>query len=301
MKLKDTPIVVIGEALVDILPDGTERPGGSPANVALALGRLGFSPSLVTVLADDQQGREVREWLEESGVRVSAHEPATGRTSTARVTLDAAGVASYAFDLCWDLPTTMAVSAVAGAELVHVGSIATVLKPGADAVAAAMRAARVAGALVTFDPNARPSITPDVGVVRAQVEALVALADVVKVSDEDLAWYYPGVEPMVIARKWLGLGPRIVVVTLGGAGAIGVERQADGKVREIAVPGVPITVVDTVGAGDTFMGALIAALLDSNESQTLANAMEFAATAAAITCSRAGANPPTAAELGAPR
>jgi len=301
-------IVVIGEALIDIIPDGSggvvELPGGSPANVAVTLGRLGRSPSLVTVLADDDRGRAIRDWLEASQVHVTALLPASGRTSTAAVTLNPDGVPTYDFDLTWDPALPQLLAASQHAAVIHVGSIATVLEPGAAAVLAAVEAAR-GTALISFDPNARPAITADVTTVLPQVERLVALSDVVKVSDEDLAWYYPDLDPVAVAHRWATAGPGLVIVTRGGAGAVAVRGR-----DVVEVPGVPVTVADTVGAGDTFSGALIDALLTLGVqgrvgAATLAalpvdlviQAVTWATKAAAITVSRAGANPPTRAEL----
>ena len=296
-------ILVIGEALVDVVDDGagnlTEMPGGSPANVAITLARLGHAPELITCLADDPRGAVVRAWLQESGVQVRAFPPPSGRTSTAVATLASDGSASYRFDISWDLPEVTPACSV-----LHAGSIATALSPGAKVVENVMRAAR-GRALVSFDPNARPQITPDADATRAQVERLVALADVVKVSDEDLAWYYPGLSPSQVALAWAASGPALVVVTLGADGAL-VVRGSD----TFTVPGVKVQVADTIGAGDTFMGALLDALIGFGatgpgargriEELTVADlraAASWAARAAAITVSRLGANPPTRAEL----
>ncbi|WP_051815654.1 carbohydrate kinase family protein, partial [Glycomyces tenuis] len=259
MSADDGTVTVIGEALVDILrtEDGSrETPGGSSANVAVALGRLGREAVLATVLADDANGATVRRWLEESGVRVVAEPPSTGRTSTALVDLAEDGSAAYEFDLAWNLTAERIAEAADGdPAALHAGSIATVLAPGADAVETAMRAAR-GRSLVTFDPNARPAITPELGPALRRVERLIALSDVVKVSDEDLAWYHPGADPVEVARSWAGRGPLLVVVTLGAEGSVLVRGEA-----VIDVPGVPVAVADTIGAGDTFMGALIDALM----------------------------------------
>jgi fructokinase len=300
-------VVVIGEALVDVVPDagGTrDLPGGSPANVAVTLGRLGREVTLVTTLADDVRGGRVRGWLEASGVEVVAAAPATGRTSSAAVMLAPDGSATYDFDLTWDLPPAALVGPLEAADVVHVGSIATVLEPGASAVEEALRAAR-GRALVSFDPNARPAITPDVSAVRPRVERLVRLSDVVKVSAEDLDWYHPEADPLEVARAWAATGPALIVVTLGGDGAVAV--RGDDVVR---VPGVRVDVVDTIGAGDTFTGALLDALTDLGASgprarpvlaaltaEQLADAASWAARAAAVTVSRPGADPPTRAEL----
>ncbi|PZR52118.1 carbohydrate kinase [Xylanimonas oleitrophica] len=303
-------VVVVGEALVDVVPgdDGAPRdlPGGSPANVAVTLGRLGQEPTLVTTLAPDGRGAALREWLAASHVEVVATVPASGRTSTATVVLDAHGGATYEFDLTWDLPPG-ALAAAEQADVVHAGSISTVLDPGAATVEAVLRAAR-GRALVSFDPNARPQITPDVEAVRSRVERLVGLSDLVKVSEEDLGWYHPGADPVDVARAWCrgsGGGPVLVVVTLGADGAVLV--RGDDVVR---VPGARAQVVDTIGAGDTFMGALLDALVGQGaagprarevltglEEERLAEAASFAARAAAVTVSRPGADPPTRAEI----
>ncbi|MGP7959240.1 carbohydrate kinase family protein [Sanguibacter sp. A247] len=299
-----TRFLVVGEALVDVVPgpDGPrDLPGGSLANVALTLGRLGRDVTLVTALADDERGRLVREWLEASSVTVAAHVPSTGRTSSAAVTLDADGVASYEFDIAWELGDVD----VSSADVVHVGSIATFLEPGGTAVRDAVRRAR-GRAVVGVDPNIRPALIADADSVRARVEEIVALADVVKVSDEDLAWFAPGVDPLNVARRWSAWGAGLVVVTRGGDGAWLLRH--DGRLLE--VPGRRVDVVDTVGAGDTFMGALLDALatggvvgaaggrrLRGLSDEAVLTAARAAAAAASVTVSRAGANPPTRAEL----
>ncbi|MFC8191526.1 carbohydrate kinase [Cellulomonas sp. NPDC057328] len=298
-------VVVVGEALMDVVHradgDSSEVPGGSPANVALTLGRLGRDVELVTSLGADERGATIRRWLEASAVTVVAG-PADGPTSTATAVLDAAGSATYAFDIRWE-PTEAAVS---GASVVHTGSIAAVLAPGADAVEASFVRSRETSTL-TFDPNARPSIVPDRGDALARVERLVALSDVVKVSDEDLAWFHPGADPLDVADAWLASGPAVVVVT---AGADGVTALTAGGA--LHVPAVPVNVVDTVGAGDTFMGALIDGLIELDlvgaerrdglraiRPEELESVLRRCARAAAITVSRAGADPPDRAALDA--
>ncbi|MEU1605261.1 carbohydrate kinase family protein [Micromonospora matsumotoense] len=310
-------VMVIGETLIDVLPasrgDGAglgvrELPGGSPANVAVTLGRLGRGPVLVTTLADDARGAAARDWLEASDVTVVAQPPATGRTSTAAVRLAADGSATYDFDLTWDLsPEILArATATGGTAVLHAGSIATVLDPGADTVEAALRGVR-GRCLVTFDPNARPAVTPHVARALPRVARLVGLSDVVKASDEDLAWYHPGVDPVEVARTWAASGPVLVVVTLGADGSVLVRGD-----DVVTVPGRPVPVADTIGAGDTFMGALIDALvglgvhgptarqaLVALSREELRRVGSRAASAAAITVSRPGADPPTRAELDA--
>jgi fructokinase len=300
-------ILVVGEALVDVVPDaaGTPRdlPGGSPANVAITLGRLDRDVRLVTTLGDDERGRLVRSWLERSAVTVLAERPGSGRTSSATVTLDERGAATYDFDLAWDLTAVPDDTC----DVLHVGSIATVLAPGADVVLDAVRRHSV-DAVVSLDPNARPALTPDRTSVLERVEELVGLCDVVKVSDEDLAWLHPGVEPLDVITRWAGSGPALVVVTHGGEGAVAVRHDG----TRLDVPGVPVVVADTVGAGDTFSGVLLDALLDLGVSgadgadalrslpvDAVHGAVAAAAAGAAVTVSRPGADPPDRAELSA--
>jgi fructokinase len=257
----------------------------------------------VTLLGDDARGAVVRAWLESSGVTVLAGPTGSGRTSSAAVTLDASGAASYVFDLDWDLRAVPEERC----DVLHVGSIATVLAPGADTVLETCRSHR-GRALLSLDPNARPAITPDRAAPAARVEELVGLADVVKVSDEDLGWLHPDHDPVATATRWAAAGPGLVVVTRGGDGAVAV--RPDGTVLE--VPGVPVAVADTVGAGDTFSGVLLDALVDLGAhgpgagdalraltDRDVLEVVTTAAVGAAINVSRPGADPPTRAELSA--
>lgn len=303
-------VLVVGEALVDIVyrADGShdENPGGSPANVALTLGRLGRSPRLLTTLGDDERGQLVRAWLAESGV--TTHSGPDVRTATATARLDASGAASYEFDLRWEID-----AASAGApKVLHTGSIAAFLEPGAEELSRLIDECR-GRALISYDPNIRPALVDDAGLVRERVLSLIARADVVKASDEDIEWMHPGEDPVAVARRWADSGPALVVVTRGAEGVVAV-RQGAGGFRELAVPSVPVEVVDTVGAGDTFMGTLLDGLLSGGACGPLARdvlaglsdaaitaLLQRSARAAAITVSRAGANPPTRAELDAAR
>jgi len=300
-------ILVVGEALVDIVHRASgvdEAPGGSPANVALTLGRLGRSPIMLTRLGDDDRGCRVRRWLEESGVAVAA--VAAPRTSTATAHLDESGAARYEFDLDWDLGGFE--SDFAGSvDLLHIGSIAAVREPGAQQVAALVGTLRER-ATVTYDPNIRPSLVEDPTAVRERVAELIGLADVVKASDEDLGWLHPGRDLVEVAREWQARGPVLVVITLGAEGALAVT--ADDVVR---VPAMPTAVVDTVGAGDTFMGALIDGIVELGGAgaalrapgggirrEDLEGVLSRCVRAAAITVSRPGADPPRRAELAVP-
>lgn len=298
-------VLVVGEALVDRVTDaaGTvaDHPGGSPANVALGLERLGTEAMLVTALGDDAAGQLVRAHLESAGVRVLDASGAAP-TSIAHATLGADGGATYAFDIEWGIVTEGL--DVGAPTAIHTGSIGAFMAPGASAVAALVDRLR-GTATVTYDPNVRPSLMPDHAEAVAAVERMVALSDVVKVSDEDLEWLYPVTSADAVAAAWAGTGPAYVIVTRGGDGAT--LTAADG--RTLAVPAPRITVVDTVGAGDSFMAGLIdglgreaalggdrGALAGLTDAQ-LTSILERCIRIAAITCSRAGANPPTAAEL----
>lgn len=303
--------LIVGEALIDVVhtPDGAvaEHPGGSPANVALGLGRLGRDAHLLSWFADDAHGALLRRHLESSGVTIVAGSDTAGRTSIAVARVDADGVASYDFDLSWQVPARWTAPAAAPV-VVHTGSIAAVLEPGGPDVAHILEALR-GTATVTYDPNLRPSLMPAAVVTRPVVERLVALSDVVKVSDEDLAWLEPGAHPTEVALRWAASGPALVVVTRGGEGATAVT--VDGRVIDVAAP--QVTVADTVGAGDSFMGGLIdglwsvgllgaahrARLRDADET-VLRSVLTRCAEIAAITVGRPGADPPTSAEITAP-
>lgn len=295
-------VLVAGEALIDVLhrADGTseEMPGGSPANVALALGRLGRRPVLLTAIGDDQRGSSLRTWLEGSGV--SVHGSTVARTSTAIARLDGDGTATYTFDITWDID----LEAVPAADVLHLGSIAAVLEPGASAISDLVDRS-VGRSLVCYDPNVRPQLMGDSGSAKPRILRHIERADVVKASEEDLAWLYPGEDPVDVMRQWLTDGPALAVVTLGRNGALAMTSSFLTRVESPAV-----AVVDTVGAGDTFMGALIDGLIESNavgaeadpalrrlDEASAVGILRRASRAAAIAVSRAGANPPTSEEL----
>jgi fructokinase len=265
-------------------------------NVAVGLARLGRPTTLATWIGDDPDGALLRAHLDRSGVALLGGSDGAGRTSTATASLDQSGGATYVFDLAWELPV---ISSTARPLVIHTGSIGAILDPGGQAVLAAIQD-NPAGALVTYDPNARPQIMGDPASAAGRVEALVRAADLVKVSDEDLAWLYPGQEPRDVARRWLGEGPGLVVVTRGGQGSLAVTARGD----ECEVPVAPATVVDTVGAGDSFMAGLIHGLWDLGlvgpqgkaalreiGTSAVRGVLELASRIAAVTVSRAGANP----------
>ena len=305
-------LTVIGEALVDVVQrsSGIEaHVGGSPLNVAVGLARLDHPVQFIGRFGRDAYGDSVAAHLRSSSVMVPLP-PDQKPTSVATARIDDDGAATYAFDLTWELPGLAGrlPLMLQGATLLHTGSIATFLEPGAAEVLAAVEHAHP-NSTISFDPNCRPSIITDVEYARRQAERFVALADVVKASDEDLEWLYPGVDPTDSARRWLSLGgdagPALVVVTRGSRGPWGITRAGE---TQIAAPSVDV--VDTVGAGDSFMAGLLSAIVDHGldgaqnrealrnmPAETLAAIMDRATRAAAVTVSRAGANPPTRAEL----
>ncbi|MDR2381238.1 MAG: carbohydrate kinase [Bifidobacteriaceae bacterium] len=300
--------LVIGEALIDIVPKGDttlELPGGSPLNVAVALGRLGRRVELVAWLGRDPRGQAIEEHLRASHVTLAAASLGAARTSTATVRLDATGSADYVFDLDWDFTPPSALRDVA---VVHTGSLAVGIDPGAPRVVDFFQGLKQSSApapTLTFDPNLRPSLVGEPAVLAPRIERLVAAADVVKASDEDLRYLYPVADPAAIARAWASAGPALVVMTRGAGGALAFAGEIS-----VDAPAKPADVADTVGAGDTFMAGLIdglwsqqllgaaarPALRAMTESQVLV-ALERAGAAAAVTVSRPGANPPWAAEL----
>jgi fructokinase len=293
-------VLVIGESLVDIIhtPSGTEEhPGGSPANVALGLARLGVRTSFLTALGADSRGHAVADHLARSGVALLAESWSTPTTSTASAHISDDGAARYSFDLAWALPEGLQLPV---ADHVHIGSVAAFLAPGADRVEEIVRALP-ASTTVSFDPNVRPGLVGDQGAAQQRFERLAARADIVKLSDEDAEFLYPGLRAHEAMRAIAALGPRVVALTLGATGSLLAAPSGSAE-----IPPVATAVVDTVGAGDSYISALLFALLDAGrprlgprDSAELASAGAFAARAAAITASRAGAEPPVLCEVGA--
>lgn len=312
-------VAVAGEAIVDVVPAPVDgwfelAPGGSPANVAVGLARLAVPTRFLGRLADDLLGRRLRAHLDRNGVELDHVVAATEPSSLAIVAVDADGVPSYDFRVAgtadWQWTTGEVGSALdpgpAGPVVaVHSGSLALTTPPGA-AVLRGLLATAAATTTVSYDPNCRPLLMGEPADVLAGVHEVLAVADVVKVSAEDVAWLLPGADPAAVVDDWLARGPGLVAVTLG---AHGVVAGSAGGAR-LQVPGRPVEVVDTVGAGDSFSAALLAGLhglgllgaaartaLHATDTATLHAVLDDAVRAAAITCSRRGADPPTAAEL----
>lgn len=304
-------IVVAGEALVDLAPRGEQLlplPGGSPYNVAVGLARLEAEAGYLGGLSSDGFGTTMAERLRAEGADLSLVAWTDLPTTLAVVHLDDAGRASYGFYLDGtsaaaleeaDLP-----SLPEGAALhVSMGAIGLRYDPAGRTLAALV--ARERGRrFVSFDPNIRPSaIAGSVADYAALMDEVVAEVTLAKVSDEDLQLLHPDRHPIEVARSWAAAGPALVVVTLGGEGAVAVSAEGE----PIAVPGESVQVVDTVGAGDAFTSGLLAWLdrhdamsdagLRALSSARIEAALLYARHVAAITCSRAGSDPPHAAEL----
>lgn len=302
-------VLVVGESLVDVVVarDGSvaERPGGSAANAAVALARLGRPVRLATAYADDERGRLLAGHLAAEEVALAGDPYTLARTAVATARIAEDGGASYDFDVEWRLGP----AGPGGGDgphvphVLHVCSLAPVLAPGADDVLDLVDRLR-AGTTVTYDVNARPSLTGAGPAVVARVEAMAGLADLVKASDEDLhaLWADRSFEAAVAAL--LGLGPVAVVVTHGADGAT--WHAASGGAGR--VPAQPVEVVDTIGAGDTFGAALLDGLwpvlgyggrgrLAELDDAVWADALGHAVRCAAITVGRPGADPPRRSDL----
>ena len=303
--------LVIGEALVDVVrtPDGTEtrHVGGSPLNVAVGLAHLDHRVALATHFGRDEGGAALGAHASDAGVELVPGSDRAEDTSEAVATLDEEGRAEYTFDLTWRVPELPERTGH-----LHTGSLGALLPPGGIDVLAAMDGGRRSGT-VSYDPNIRPSLVSDREATLAEVERRVAVSDVVKASDDDLEWLAG--RPLDVQgltdwlRGWRDLGPTVLVCTRGPAGAIAVLPSG----RVVTVPGRAVDVVDTVGAGDSFMAGLLSGLLDAGllggpetrprlrraRGAVVTAAISRGIEASALTVGRAGAFAPTRADLGA--
>jgi len=292
-------IWVCGEVLIDILPSGPVV-GGGPANTAKALARLGHDVHFIDGISSDTYGVSARAELLNDGVNLDLALASDKPTCTATVTLDAAGGASYEFLIDSTATFDFAASWLPDPyryqpQVLHIGTLVTMIEPGASALYDwAMQVAELAP--IVFDPNIRPSVMPDRDLYEAAIEKWAALSAVIKVSDDDLAWLFPGQAIEDVANRWISDGVFLVVVTQGANGLMGYT--SDGRVE---VPGVKVDVVDTVGAGDTVGAIVVEAMLAHGlvelRGDLLRSVLTRAAAAAAITCSRKGAQPPYKHEL----
>jgi fructokinase len=293
-------IVVAGEALVDLVPDGAALrplPGGGPYNAARAAARLGADVAFLGRISDDALGGMLRAGLAEDGVDLRYVVETTDPTTLALAHVGADGGAKYTFYVdgtsAPGLTDTDAARVLGGVDVLCVGTLGLVFEPSAGALERLV-ATMAPEVLVVVDPNCRPAAVSDEGAYRARLERVLARADVVKASAEDLEWLVPGARPEEAMRTLLRPGAT-GVVTLGGDGALVVPARSGA--RAFAVPAPRVEVVDTIGAGDAFLGALLARRPAPDDPDALREAVAFACAVAARTCERAGADPPRAVEL----
>lgn len=284
--------LVIGEALVDLVErDGVvlAYPGGSAANAAVALSRLGRGVRLWTSYAEDEHGMAIDRHLAAAGVTLAADPHLLPRTPTAAALIGPTGAATYRFDVAWRLG---ALPALSETRFVHVCSWGPVLRPGAERVLELIAATSVP---VTYDINVRPALTGAGPALTAAVEETARHAQLIKASDEDLAVLYPDLALGEAAAHVRSLGPSAVVVTEGAQGATWFGAET------VHVPASPVLVADTIGAGDTFGAALLDALWDLDlatvSTDQIRTVLRHATRAAAITVSRPGADPPYRFEI----
>ncbi len=306
-------IVCCGEALIDFLPrksavgDAVYQPfcGGSVYNTAIALGRLGIGTGFFSGLSSDFFGDMLRDGLKASQVDL-AYAKTWDKPSTLAFVKLTDGHARYSFfddnSACRMLTKKDLPKLATKVQALHFGSISLIPEPGGSALEALMKREAKAR-VISLDPNIRASLIKDRRNHLARLHRMIAMADIVKISDEDVAWMTGKSDFAKTAKKWLKAGAKIVVVTRGGDG---VEAYTSGFA--IHQPAVKVTVADTVGAGDTFTAGLLAALskakllsktkLAAITEAQLDAALAFAARAAAVTVSRPGADPPWAHEIG---
>ena len=285
--------------LIDILPTGAVV-GGGPANTAKALARLGYEVDFIDGISTDAYGVAARKELERDGVGLSLALSSDKPTCTATVTLDSKGSASYEFLIdgtatfdfnnSW-LPDPEALKP----SILHIGTLVTIVEPASTTLFNwAIKCAEFAP--IVFDPNVRSSVVGDHEKYRLAVEKWVGISSVVKLSDDDISWLYPDESMDEVAKRWIAGGVSLVVITRGVKGIIGYTE--DGYEE---VDGAKITVVDTVGAGDTVGAVVVEGILKHSviglQGQVLNAVLHRAAIAAGITVSRAGAQPPRLHEL----
>ncbi|MCS0634931.1 carbohydrate kinase [Streptomyces sp. LP05-1] len=307
-------IVVAGEALIDLVPAGPAaddlpallpKRGGGPFNTAVALGRLGSRTAFCSRLSTDQFGEALLRGLAADGVDTSLVQRGPEPTTLAVTRIGAGGSASYGFytdgtaDRLFRLPQELP----AAARAVHFGTCSLVLEPGASAYEELMRRESARGRYIALDPNIRPDLIADPDAYRARFRSWLPYVSLLKLSEEDAAWLAGTADPVAAAREWLAAGPGTVVLTRGADGLTALTR-AGGRTD---VPGERVAVADTIGAGDTVNAALLhridhhgalvpGATLGPDQWHDV---LGFAARAAALTCTRAGAQPPYAGELAA--
>jgi fructokinase len=301
-------ITVVGEALIDLVieHDGrvVARPGGGPFNAARTIGRLALRPAFLGRLSSDSFGSMLRASLDHDGVTLAVPDQAGAPTALAAVTVDAARTPRFSFYLHGtsaaelDYPQLSA-AVPAGTTALHVGSLALAMEPIASSIELLVISGVPADTLVLVDPNCRPQAIADGDAYRSRLARLLLRADVVKLSAEDLDYLYPGIPGDAAASALLEHGPGLVLMTDGPRPAVAFLR---GQRVQMSIP--PVRVVDTIGAGDAFGGAFLAwwsaselTRKELGDAALVADALRAAAEVAALTCTRAGADPPWLTEL----
>jgi fructokinase len=294
---------VVGEVLIDLIPEGAcykTVVGGGPATTAKALAKLGVDTQFLDGISNDEYGQMAKNELVASGIKLDYVKYSDKPTCLAIVSLNDSGSATYEFVIentaTFDFNSTWLPNLqTERPSLLHIGTLATVIEPGASVLFEwGQSVAKVAP--IVFDPNIRPAVISNREQCVAQVERWVAISSAVKVSDDDIKWLYPSLEIDQVVNNWLKKGPSLIVVTYGDKGLAGYRKD-----EKLNVEAVKVKVADTVGAGDTVGAILVEAIkkngLDGLTGSRLETMLKRAAKAAAITVSRTGANPPTSKEL----
>jgi len=294
---------VCGEVLIDLIPDGTERRavvGGGPANTAKALSKLGITTQFIDGMSTDKYGQMALNELQKDGVLLDFVKFSDKPTCLAIVSLNSKGSATYEFVIDDTATFDFSHSWLPDAadkkpSLLHIGTLVTAIEPAASVLFVwAKKVARVAP--IVFDPNIRPAVMGDRQEYVKQVERWVSISNAVKVSDDDIYWLYPGQDLDKVTKRWLEMGPELIVVTFGDKGLAGYRENS-----KIGVDAKKVVVADTVGAGDTVGAILVEAIiedgLDKLTNERLSLMLDRAARAAAITVSRTGALPPGKNEI----
>jgi len=294
---------VCGEVVIDLIPDGTERKavvGGGPANTAKALSKLGITTQFIDGISTDKYGQMALNELEKDGVLLDFVKFSDKPTCLAIVSLNSKGGATYEFVIddtaTFDFSHTWLPDALDKQPLLlHIGTLVTAIEPAASVLFEwAKKVALVAP--IVFDPNIRPAVMSDRQQYVKQVERWVSISNAVKVSDDDIYWLYPGQDLDKVTKRWLEMGPELIVVTFGDKGLAGYRENS-----KISIDAKKVIVADTVGAGDTVGAILVEAIiedgLDKLTGERLSLMLDRAARAAAITVSRSGALPPGRDEI----
>ena len=294
---------VCGEVVIDLIPDGTERKavvGGGPANTAKALSKLGITTQFIDGISTDKYGQMALSELEKDGVLLDFVKFSDKPTCLAIVYLNSKGGATYEFVIDDTATFDFSHSWLPDAadkqpSLLHIGTLVTAIEPAASVLFEwAKKVALVAP--IVFDPNIRPAVMSDRNEYVKQVERWVSISNAVKVSDDDIYWLYPGEDLDKVTKRWLEMGPELIVVTFGDKGLAGYRENS-----KISVDAKKVVVADTVGAGDTVGAILVEAIiedgLDKLTDERLSLMLDRAARAAAITVSRSGALPPGRDEI----